>query len=352
MSARRLSSALVHALAAALVACQPGLAADAARVPQPGLHVEYRGARALPGEAATSGGVRVPVAGLSGLAWLGDDRYVAILDNSRHVLRLRLAVAADGMPQSARDLEVVTLAEHHDFEDVAPSPADAAGVYLCEEDTPAIRAFRLTDGGAAGQVQLPAVFRTRRANRGPEALALDPDGRHLWTANEEALEVDGPPPAANLGTVVRLTRLALAPGEPTRQVAYRADPPHEFIPVAAGPVLSGVVAVVPLGEGRLLVVERSGGPGLPPFENRVYLVDVAGAPDVSQIDRGLADRHGAIVAKRLLWSGALGLNIEGMAMGPRLDGRRRALLAVADNGGLGTPSQVAGFVLSAAVTSP
>lgn len=340
-------------LAAAAVARGPLEAAD----PVPArLHVEHRGALSLPEERARASGGRLQLTGLSGITWLGSDRYAAAIDNSASVVRFRLELAADGTPRSIADLDLITVAERHDFEDIAPRLGGTPAVFLCEEDTPAIRVFRLADGVAEGTIPLPAVARFRRANRGLEALALDPDGKHLWTANEEALVPDGEAASIGVGTVVRLMRLPLGAGGPPFQVAYRVDPPHDFVPVFPGPTLSGLVALVALGQGRLLVLERSAGPGLPPFESRLYAVDTTHAADVSGIGGDLGRRGEIVIGKTRLWSGALGLNLEGLCLGPRLDharlpGDRRALVGVSDNGGLATPTQVVGFELSA-VTSP
>jgi len=315
------------------------------------LQVECRGSLALPDTIEDAGGSAIPLTGLSGVTWLGADRYAAVMDNSRFVLRFRLVLAADGAGRSISDLELVTLAARHDYEDIACRTGAAADVYLCEEDTPAIRFFRLTDGVERGSLPLPAAFRNRRPNRGPEAIALDPDGRHLWTANEEALATDGPAAAARHGTVVRLVRLPIVAGRPTSQIAYEVDPPHEFVRLAGGTPLSGVVALVALGQGRLLVLERSAGPGLPPFTSRLFLVDATAAADVSSIERGLSEHREALVPKTLLWSDSLGLNLEGLCRGPPLGADRQALVGISDNGGLGTPTQVTTFEVTA-VTSP
>jgi hypothetical protein len=316
-----------------------------------GLHVEYRGAVSLPDQVAAAGADPLPLTGLSGVTWLGQDRYVAVLDNSSNVVRFQLELAPDGTPRAASGFEPLALAERHDYEDVAPRVGRVPAVFLCEEDTPAIRVFRLADGAAEGTIPLPAVARSRRANRGLEALALDPDGRHLWTANEEALIPDGGPARSGDGTVVRLMRLPLQAGGPPFQAAYRVDPPHDFVPVFPGPSLSGVVALVALGQGRMLVLERSGCPGLPPFESRLYLVDTATAVDVSRIGSDLASRPETIVDKTRIWAAAVGLNLEGLCLGPTLGDDRRALVGISDNGGLATPTQAVGFELSA-VTSP
>ena len=65
----------------------------------------------------------------------------------------------------------------------------------------------------------------------------------------------------------------------------------------AGPQLSGVTALVACGAGRLLVLERSAGPGLPPFENRIYLVDTLAAPDVSACLGPLQARSDVLASK-------------------------------------------------------
>lgn len=308
-----------------------------------GFSVEYRGAIEL--DAAGDAGGLV---GLSGITWLGGDEYAAVLDNSRAAVRLRLSLAADGSPAAASVIEMVSLGERHDYEDVTPRPE--GGIFVCEEDTPAIRAYSLADGAALGVVPLPRQFRPCRPNRGLEALALEPDGQALWTATEEALPADGPAAAAGRGTVVRLARLPLAAGR-RAQFAYEVDPPHRAATWAAdalGGPLSGVVALVALGDGRLLVLERSALVGVPPFESRLYLVDTSAARDVSEIDGGLAERREALLAKTRVWSAALGLNLEGLCLGPQLSPRSRSLVGVADNGGLGTPAVVTTLELAVA----
>jgi hypothetical protein len=66
-----------------------------------GLHVEHRGAVSLPDEVSAADGPPLRLTGLSGVTWLGDDRYVAVLDNSASLIRFRLEIAPDGTPRSA-----------------------------------------------------------------------------------------------------------------------------------------------------------------------------------------------------------------------------------------------------------
>jgi hypothetical protein len=92
-------------------------------------------------------------------------------------------------------------------------------------------------------------------------------------------------------------------------------------------------------------MERSGTHGLPPFENRIYFVNTADSQDVSTIQRDLAIFPKNFVSKRLLWKEALGYNFEGLALGPTLADGSQFLVAIADNGGLGTLTQLVTFKL-------
>ena len=355
-------------LISAVLACAAiSEAADTEKVP---FRIVHRGAITLPQAALDSRGNEVEITGLSGITWLGHDRYAAIMDNSDKLILFSLKLARDGTPEEATDVEVVTLSEPHDYEDVAACPEPLQQsiaarrmkqgfpdpgrcVLVCEEDTPAIRAVSLTDGSLLGVIPTPKEFATRRHNRGFESLDIEPDGLHIWTANEEALPADGSPPTVDRGTVVRLARIAIPDPEQKGadepiQLAYAVDPPHPFVQMFAGNALSGVTAITGLGSGWLLVLERAGCPGLPPFENRIYVVDTGSASDVSVIDRDLASHADKHVRKVLLWKDQLGCNIEGLCLGPKLRRDTHALVAVADNGAIGTPNQLIGFTLETA----
>ena len=329
--------------------------------------LDQAGTLRLPADAATSKGTTAPLTGLSGLAWLGDDHWVAAIDNSDHLVTFRLTLGPEGEPTGVSDAAFRPLQHRHDYEDVAHcpphleaalaatasahSPAPPPWLLLCEEDTPAVRVVAFASGSELGTVPLPTAFQSRRPNRGLESVAIDPEGRCIWTASEEALPADGPAATETEGTVVRLTRIpimdARVAAPAVRQFAYAVDPPHPAVRPGAGESLSGLVSIVALGTERLLVLERSFTAGLPPFESRVYLVDTRGAPDVAGIASGLAARPAASrVVKRLLWKAALGVNLEGLAAGPPLANGRRAVVAVADNGGTNVPTLLVTFRLT------
>jgi hypothetical protein len=77
----------------------------------------------------------------------------------------------------------------------------------------------------------------------------------------------------------------------------------------------------------------------------MYLVNTKDATDVAASDGALAEHPENHAPKTLLWQDQLGCNLEGLCLGPSLGGERRALLAIADNNGIGTPNLVVGFTL-------
>lgn len=312
--------------------------------------IRQQGSLSLPRSFTGPGGMDVPLTGASGLMRLDDDRYAAVLDNSNSVVFFRLALADDGTPIDASDFRLLSLSERHDYEDICPSPLPFAdSVLVCEEDTPAIRAVSLATGTMLGEVPLPAALRKPTLNRALESLAADPDFAHVWTATEEGTPADGPSPTDTAGTVVRIARLPVGDDGAVReaeakQFAYPVDPPHRFVRVFGGASLSGVTALASLGAGRLLVLERSARPGLPPFEARIYLCNTAAASDISTIEKDLSAHPDSLLAKQILWKEQTGSNLEGLCLGPEVSDGGRSLLLISDNGGLGTPTQVLGLV--------
>ena len=334
------------------------------------IRVEPGGIVNAPGEVVEADGSRHAVAELSGVVWLGGDSYAAVMDGSDRLLFLTVTPDVSGAPPTVTFERSLSLDRLRDWEDLAivTRPDGNRRWFFVEEDTPAVREFAEADGGAPGRAaprpplgavgmaSLEGPFRSARANRGPEALAFEPDGSRLWTANEEPLERDGPPVASGVAGKVRLVGLDIdddrAIGaeaiERRREVIYEVDPPHDQVNLGGGPLYSGVVALAALGDGRLLVLERSAAAGVPPLENRIYLVDTSKAAEARDRKGNLAAV--APVAKTLLWKGALGVNLEGLCAGPRLADGRLTLVAVADNGaddGIGRrPNPVACFFLT------
>jgi hypothetical protein len=285
------------------------------------------------------------VAGLSGIAWLGGTSYVAVMDNSNRLVFLTVTLAGNGAVTGAAITGGLTLSESRDFEDIA---VDGETVLLAEEGTPQVRRYSLTDGASMGTLPVPAVFLSRRDNFGFESLSRRGETGEVWTANEEALTVDGPVSTASVGTVVRLLRYAPGDGglEPREQYAYQTQPLHGF---AISGSRSGVSQVLVLPGGRVLVLERSLALGATTFQSRLYEVDFIGATDVSGLPA--ANAAGIVrVAKTQLYSGSQN-NLEGLTLGPRLSQSSWAMVGIVDDGDPISVNRVVTFVLQGPVVA-
>jgi len=249
---------------------------------------------------------------------------------------------------------------HDDYEGIAYTGATRNSVFVSNESTspsppPAIYEFSLTNPSTLLQtINMPAVFANRRDNRGLESLTRRPDGTEMWTANEEALTVDGPVATASAGTVVRLQRLAVSGNTvtPAQQYAYVVDPIHSGL---GTPDRSGLSDLVELPDGTLLALERSAIVGLPVFQSRIYQISLGGATDVSQgaLANGLIGQTYTPVTKTLLFSStSIGENFEGLALGPQLPSGNYSLLGVCDSGEPNDPSSNTLVALELVTTVP
>jgi len=302
-----------------------------------------------------------PAPETSGLAYLGPSstpgrhRFAAATENSGYVALVDVQFAADGLAVAAEAVAVAPLAGALDFEGLAFTGSARGSVWMCDETGPGLREFSLAHGGLLQSVALPTVFSQHVANKSLESLILQRGRQVLWTANEEALAVDGPVASVGAGTVVRLLELPLSGSTPTpaAQYAYEVEGVHAN---GLAPQ-SGLVELVALPDGTLLALERSfSALANPTFLNRIFALDFSAATDVSgaEFSHGLAGKEAAFekVRKTLLWSGTAdglgGQNLEGLALGPELSPGRWALVGVVDDGDALSSGLVVSFVVSAA----
>jgi hypothetical protein len=324
------------------------------------LAVAFRNTVALPTTTTDQSGTSFTITGLSGITYIGGEQYIAVMDNSNKLVRLRVVLSPTGAIASAQVLGGISLAATRDYEAIAPGGHGT--VLLAEEDTPAIHEFRLADGAIVRTITPPAVFAQRRPNFGFESLTSD--GTFAWAANEEALTPDGPLSTATQGTTVRLLRIPAIPGQAAAtpasswpQFAYRTQPWHGS---AVGSARSGVSELVLLPGGTLLTLERSFAFNLAGFfQCRIYEVGFAAATDVRGFTAGLAGQTYTTTTKRLLWSGSNVNNMEGLALGPRLDparpgsprGTSYALIGIVDDGDPISVNTLASFVITGVPTA-
>ena len=312
------------------------------------LHIDPRGGVNLPATTTDQHGRPFTVTGLSGLTYAGSDgpahRFIGVMDNSNSLVNLRVELGDNASIVAATYADGLSLAEASDFEGIALT-ADGAGVFLAEEGVPGVRVYRLGDGVRLDILQTPPLFSARRDNFGFESLTSVPGS--LWTANEEALTIDGPLSSPMSGTVIRLLRFdtAGATPVPAEQHAYVTEPVHGLMISGAR---SGVADLVALPSGRLLVLERSFALASPLFLTRIYEVDLAGATDVSAFTAGLVDAVYTPATKRLLHAGSY-TNLEGLCLGPRLPSGGWSLLGVVDDADPVSVNRLVAFELTGPV---
>ena len=314
-------------LGAALAAL--ALAPGAARAQT--LTAIHRSTVAIGSAAVDQHGTPFAVTGLSGLTHLGGRDFAAVMDNSDKIVLLEIILGPGGAIDAASIAAGLSLEHSRDWEGIACTDAVRHSAYLSEEGTPGVREYDLADGSWLATLATPSVFSSSLPGRGFESLTRWCNGAQLWTANEEALTVDGLPATPGAGTTVRLLRYdASGPLPfPASQYAYEVDPMHgPYFPGGDGQ--SGLVELVQLPGGALLALERSLALALPFFESRLVEIDLAGATDVSGL-AGLTGASYAPVGRHLLWSGGLS-NLEGLCAGPSLAGGGLALIGVVDDG--------------------
>ncbi len=326
-------------VAGSLLVGMAAVAAHAGDLPE--LKVTDVGGVLLPaGEAGASS--------LSGLSFVGGEEWVAVSDNSGKLFRLAIWIdPVTGAITGAEVINGLSLDNATDLEGVAYDPVTKS-VWVSDETGPAVRRHDLTTGAALQQLTLPAIYSTARANYSLESLTRDPITGSLWTANEEALPGDGQLSTTAAGSVVRLQRFD-AEGAPAGQWAYVTEPIRA---TGLGQERSGVVDLAALPDGRLLVLERELAAALPPFVNRLYLVDFEGADDVSSLD-GLDGQDYTPVSKTLLWEGMFLLqNFEGLGLGPQLEDGSFSLILISDDGGDFNVQQVYALRISGVLPEP
>lgn len=277
--------------------------------------------------------------GLSGITWLGEDRYLAVGDHPSRLYFLRIAIdAASGDIEESELERTVPLEGASDPEAVVYHP-ERRTCFIAEEVTNDPQAVHEHDCREGKRLEAPALsqhlLRTRK-NLGLEALTYDGSIDAFFTANEAPLKGDGPMADARHGAWLRVFAFGRETG-PVAEWAYRVDAVPGDVPLFDRE-LSGVAALQALADGRLLVLERALGAvgpfGLPGFRHRLYVATPDGDSDATLVPNLPADDVRPMT-KRRVWEGHLGpvFNFEGMTLGPQLEDGTRLLLLVSDDGG-------------------
>lgn len=190
--------------------------------------------------------------------------------------------------------------------------------------------------------QLPQNLRMHSDKKGPqqndvfEGLAFDDNYKKLYVSVEVPLFEDGP----NADTVdnnayTRLLEYNVSTRINTRQYAYKLDrvaypenPPGKF-------KVNGISEILAIGNGQLIVVERSFSTGRLQCTIKVFITDLTRATNIIDNPSLIANTRFIPAEKKLLLNmDDLGIyidNIEGVTFGPLLPNGNKTLLFIADN---------------------
>ncbi|MFY7865942.1 esterase-like activity of phytase family protein [Roseateles sp.] len=249
---------------------------------------------------------------------------------------------------------------------------------------PTVRSMNL-DGSYAGAFSIPERFKPSGSNSGLnagdrgiynnlafESLTLSKDGKTLWTATENALSQDDLPATVGKGSNARLLSFDLSTGKAGAEYVYQVDAVALPPTPAGGFATNGLTELLALDDRQFIAIERSFSagavtPGTSPSGNptgntiRLYYVDARQATDVSGLD-SLKGETFTAMSKELLLDlsslknddgSALALdNIEGITLGPVIDGKQTLILVSDNNFGATQFTQFVALSIQAPVPEP
>jgi len=183
----------------------------------------------------------------------------------------------------------------------------------------------------------------REPNRGAEGLAISPDGRFAYAMLQNGAVQDGWSAAGggSRGQYTRIVKYDIATGVAVAQYAYKLESSSQG---------RGISAIVALGNDKFMVLERNNrgvdvGATLASPDKNVYVIDLAGATDVSGIALPASGALPAGVVAATKGAKVIDLDAntlaalgnrspekwEGLAFGPQLADGKYLILAGTDN---------------------
>lgn len=294
---------------------------------------------------------------MSGITWVDGNTWYAIADKQNLLAELNISInPADGSMSSASIASTSTIGGvSGDYEGIAYS-ASRNSFFLSNEATNAVHEVNRTDLSQVFSYPSPTSFNNARGNLNLESLSMNRQGTLLYTANEEALSIDGSRATPDSPTNVRIVQYSITGNtvgaglSELYQFVYQVDPIVQDD--ASGTThdgQSGLSDMLVLPDGKLLMLEREvyytrlfSIQDIPHFRTRIYLVDPANATPLANPAASILDSSNTLsatpISKTLLFegtsSGLLGIdgfvNMEGLATGPATE-NGWSILGINDN---------------------
>ncbi len=290
-------------------------------------------------------------ADMSGVTWSGTGTtfYVvrdggSVVSNGCYVHSMKVKLDEKGdcvkRPKMGKG---VLLDGAQDAEGIARDPL-CGTIWVSDEADASIREYELGSGKRTGRaVEVPRMMKDEmRGNLSLESLSISPDGKVMWTANEEALKVDGAEAMVGRGTMVRLVKFVREDGLSD----WKVDGMWAYLCEAVGenhPVRSGVADMCALPDGTVLILERECSYGTLGVA-RIYRPNFDLATDIREVGSltngvYLAVRKGAALLElrdgEQFGGGVMRANVacyEGLCLGPQNQDGSYNLMMVSDGG--------------------
>lgn len=198
------------------------------------------------------------------------------------------------------------------------------------------------DGRYLGSFEIPPLLKIKNTKKGPrqngvlEGMTFSNDYKTLFVNVEEPLYEDGPRADTNdTRSFIRILEFDVDTKKNVKQFAYKLEPvaypPH---PSTAFKI-NGVPDILSIGDGQLLIIERSFSTGRLSCTIKLFIAGFHDATDIQNISSLEKNTQFKPMSKRLLLNmDDLGIfvdNIEGIAFGPTLPNGHKTLIFVADN---------------------
>lgn len=311
----------------------------------------------------------IPSGNYSGIAWIGDNRYIVISDkkvdteteNTNSWQTISIKTNEKGAPQSASFEGSTTLkskdgteVSRNDAEGIVFVPkansllglnaSEGGTVFISAESDQKIVEYDL-DGKMTGrQLAIPEQMGSDKIfpNYGFEALTYSPERRKFWTTTEQGLKADVTAVSSAANAVPTYLRMVCF-GENMqmeKQYAYKTDAPTAKKETSK--YAFGVPELTALPDGTLLVCEREFfvGDGLSILNSFVNIKLYRAFPDEAaetQFSESLKDLpEERFMKKELLISHSTGIfsgiaNYEGMCLAPKTHDGSMNLLLINDS---------------------
>ena len=264
----------------------------------------------------------IPAGNYSGITWMGDNRYAVVNDKAAESGYHLFIIDVDSVTGKIRHASEQGFYScglaNRDEEGIAFFAPDSTLFITGEEDNEVLE-YDMNGKLTGRKLQMPAVFKNARGNKGLEALTYQQLTGLFYTISEKPLKGNSVSRIQSFGNDL----------QPSCQWLYKMG--NSSPKTGEGKYTKGVPALAALPDGRLLVMERE------VFRPKNYIGSYVNN-DIFIVTPRQEDA-GQLLEKQLLVSIKTKFNLtarsfanyEGMCLGPKLVDGRQVLILISDS---------------------